>query len=122
MRKSMYALAIFALAIGCAPILPMQKPILPMQTPTALAIKTKLPMQLPTEKSALAIVTASQSLNVRVRPGEKSAVTGYLYNGNAVTLTNKCSKGWAQIVWKSATAWVKARFLSENKCQTREEK
>jgi uncharacterized protein YgiM (DUF1202 family) len=45
---------------------------------------------------------------------------GYLYNADAVTLTNKCSDGWAQIKWQGATAWVRAKYLSDNKCQTGE--
>jgi hypothetical protein len=42
---------------------------------------------------------------------------GYLYNADTVTLTGSCRSGWAQIEWQGATAWVKASFLSENKCQ-----
>jgi uncharacterized protein YgiM (DUF1202 family) len=118
MRKSMFALAIFALAIGCSPILPMQRAKLPMQTPTALAISTRTITPLPTQtRTALAMVTAARSLHVRVRPGEQQVVIGYLYNADRVTLTGSCRSGWAQIVWKSATAWVRAKYLSDNICK-----
>ena len=69
-----------------------------------------------TPEPETARVTA-MSLHVRVRPGERERVIGYLYNADAVTLTGKCRTGWAQIEWQDATAWVKAKYLSENKCQ-----
>lgn len=114
---AIFALAILALAIG----LPTQKAELPMQTPTALAIptQTKTPQPTPTRKAENATVQALKSLNVRVRPGEQSAVSGALYNGDTVTLTGICLTGWAQIIWKDATAWVNAKFLSDNKCLTK---
>lgn len=70
------------------------------------------------------MVTAARSLHVRVRPGEQNAVIGYLYRSNTVTLTGVCSEdpaGWAQIAWRGSTAWVNARFLSDNNCQTNKE-
>ena len=74
-------------------------------------------MQLPTQGSALAIVTATQSLNIRERAGWKQVrVLGVLYHGDEVILTGTCSDGWAEIVWEDGTAWVNARFLSKNKC------
>lgn len=63
-------------------------------------------------------VTAAQSLHVRVRPGEQQAVIGYLYHSDVIYLSGKCQTGWAQIQWRGGVAWVKASFLSENKCQT----
>ncbi len=60
------------------------------------------------------------SLHVRVRPGERQVVIGYLYNADTVTLTGSCRSGWAQIEWQGATAWVNARFLSDNICLTNE--
>jgi hypothetical protein len=120
MRKSMYALAIFALAIGCAPILPMQKPILPMQTPTALAISRRAPEPTPT---AVTVQVIADSLHVRTEP--MGLRIGYLYNADTVTLTGSCRSGWAQIIWHAAsgsgTAWVRAKDLSGKVCQTNKE-
>jgi uncharacterized protein YgiM (DUF1202 family) len=60
-------------------------------------------------------VTAAEALNVRKEP--LGVVIDTIRHASTVTLTGRCSKGWAQITWKGATAWVKASFLSENKCQ-----
>jgi uncharacterized protein YgiM (DUF1202 family) len=120
MQRFSLALAIFALAIcACAPILPMQKAELPTQTPTALAIPTRAIKATATPQTAE--VTAAQSLNVRVRPGEQSAVTGYLYHGDVIQLSGRCQTGWAEIVWKQSVAWVNSNYLSENKCQANKE-
>jgi len=62
-------------------------------------------------------VTASRSLHVRAEP--LGIVIGYLYAADTVTLTDKCSDGWAQIEWRDGTAWVKAKYLSENSCQAK---
>lgn len=62
----------------------------------------------------LSKVTAYQSIHVRAeRMGLR---IGYLYYGNTVTLTGACDHGWAEIVWNDGTAWVNARYLSQNKC------
>jgi hypothetical protein len=123
MRKSMYALAIFALAIGCAPILPMQKAKLPTQTQTptvALAISRRALEPTPT---SVTVQVIADSLHVRTEP--MGLRIGYLYHADTVTLTGSCRSGWAQIVWHAAsgsgTAWVNARFLSKNICQTNKE-
>jgi uncharacterized protein YgiM (DUF1202 family) len=71
-----------------------------------------------TATNQVAVVTAHQSLHVRVRPGEREPVAGYLYRGDPVTLTGKCQTKWAQIEWRQGgTAWVKAKYLSDNKCK-----
>ena len=84
-------------------------------------------------------VTASRSLNVRERAGEREPVVGYLWFGELVELTGHCARlplpvrartqtggqtsGWAEITWESGlpeqtgTAWVNARYLSETKCR-----
>lgn len=101
--------------MACAPII---KPV--AVSPTATAQATGVPTKAQVTLSPaplIARVTAAQSLNVRVRPGEREAVTGYLYHGDTVTLTNRCSNGWAQIEWKGAVAWVRAKYLSDNKCE-----
>src|SRR3990167_9345635 len=61
-------------------------------------------------------VTASRSLNVRKRAGEREPVVGYLWFGERVELTGKCERGWAEITWESGLAWVNADYLSDNYC------
>ncbi len=117
MRRLVLILSLTALAC-VAPVtgqiaMQTQNPS-PVPTATRLVTATRLPEI--TATSLVAVVTAS-SLHVRVRPGEQSAVTGYLYNADAVTLTNLCKNGWAQIAWKGATAWVRAKYLSDNVCK-----
>lgn len=84
---------------------------------TTVPPKPKTPDNTPTT----AKVTAQQSLHVRQQPGIDNTVVGYLYNADAVTLTDLCQDGWAQIAWNGSTAWVNASFLSDNICQTNEE-
>ena len=86
----------------------------PTQTPNAPKPVRNTPNAL-----VAARVIAIEALHVRNEP--LGIVIGYLYNADTVTLTNACQNGWAQIKWQGATAWVNARFLSDNKCQTSEE-
>jgi uncharacterized protein YgiM (DUF1202 family) len=60
-------------------------------------------------------VTASQALHVRREPN--GVVIGYLYREDEVTLTGQCSDGWAQIKYKDRSAWVRAKYLSDNLCK-----
>jgi hypothetical protein len=63
-------------------------------------------------------VTAYEALHVRKWP--LGIVIGYLYHAETVTLTSKCSEnpaGWAEIAWQGGTAWVAARYLSDNICE-----
>jgi hypothetical protein len=64
-------------------------------------------------------VTAIEALHVRNEP--LGIAIGYLYNADSVTLTGSCRAGWAQIIWHAAsgsgTAWVRAKYLSDNKCK-----
>jgi hypothetical protein len=110
--KRIFTASIFLLAVTLACIVP---PV--VSTPTAQPVPTAEKILAKPEK-ILATVTAYQSLHVRVRPGEHEplAEPGYLYHGETVTLTSKCQTGWAQIEWQDGTAWVRAKFLSENKC------
>lgn len=125
MKRSSVALAILALAILACKTpglelptqLPTEKPELPMQNQAALAIPAPTIEKLPTRENALAIVTAAESLHIRSSASEKAAVSGYLAHGDTVTLTGVCKSGWAQILWKDSTAWVSARYLSDNKCK-----
>ena len=95
-------------------------------SPTSTAQATVTPTKAigtPTPKAATAKVIASQSLHVRQGPSEKSplvSVDSYLYHGDIVTIQN-CAAGWAQIEWQGGTAWVNAKFLSKNHCQTNKE-
>jgi uncharacterized protein YgiM (DUF1202 family) len=110
-RLILTLLTLVFLTLACAT--PAWAPM-PLLTPTHNATETALPTP---KSSPNALVTASLSLNVRVRPGEQARVVGYLYTGNTVTLTNVCSSGWAQIQWRGGTAWVNAKYLSDNKCK-----
>jgi uncharacterized protein YgiM (DUF1202 family) len=62
-------------------------------------------------------VTAYEALHVRQHPTTAAAVVGYLYNSDPVTLTGTCQTGWAQIRWQDGTAWVNAKYLSDNICE-----
>ena len=91
-------------------------------TPTAPARATATARALPSLKNTnipqhSAIVTALRSLNVRAAPGVTNKVIGALWAGNEIRLTGKCDSGWAQIEWDGQSAWVKASYLSDNRCQ-----
>src|ERR1043165_9593468 len=118
-KASMKFLPLLALLLSaCAPVI---HPLEPSQTPTPTkVIPTKTPALSLVRNDTLAKVTVSQSLNVRQSPGKTARVIGYLYRGNQVVMTGKCSrdpKGWAEIKWKNGTAWINARFLSDNLCK-----
>lgn len=105
---------LFLTSLACA--LPAS---VPNSLPTATHNAPKPAVRSTPNALVTAEVTAVEALHVRKQP--LGIVIGYLYSGNAVTLTNLCKNGWAQIAWKGATAWVNARFLSDNKCQTNKE-
>lgn len=115
-RAKLPFLCLVAVVLACS------GPTIPTITPTAESTATRSPEATATRLVAAqsqAYVTATRSLNVRVRPGERERVIGALYFGDLVTLTGECSKdpkGWAQIEWQDGTAWVRAKFLSQNKC------
>jgi len=120
-KKPRFALAILSLAmLACLVPVGNSLPTKAPQTETALAISTETATPLPTQASALAIVTATRSLNVRERAGNDQRVIGVLFSGDTVQLTGVCStdrKGWAQIKWKDGTAYVSAKYLSDNQCE-----
>lgn len=95
-----------------------------LQAPHAvMAVMTPTPMPAPKPIRAVmtlypgtARVIAIQSLNVRQAPGHDNPVIGALYHGNTVVMTGKCHAGWAEIRWKSSTAYVNARYLSGDPC------
>ncbi len=101
--------------VSCAPIIkPMEPTVTSTRgTPTAAAS----PAPSATGTPIAVRVIADTSLNVRQFPGENETVIGYLYKANTVTLTNRCSDGWAEIIWEEGVAWVNSRYLSKNKCQ-----
>jgi hypothetical protein len=121
--KRLLIVLVFAVLACSGPTVPTLVAASINAEPTATSLVA--PQSTPTATRLVAQVTAD-SLHVRVRPGEHSplAKPGYLYHADSVTLTNKCSTdpaGWAEIRWQDGTAWVNARFLSENNCQTSEE-
>lgn len=101
------------------PTTPAQTPTTVLTTPPPTVVKTPTtPAQAVTTLTTPVRVTAIRALNVRVRPSEQSpAYREGLYHGSTVTLTGKCSEGWAQIEWLNGTAWVNADYLSDNKCK-----
>lgn len=105
-RHAFVITCLVAVMLAC--VVPVGKPV-PESAPTITPTATRL-----------AFVTATRSLNVRFHPGEQERVIGYLYNADAVTLTGSCRAGWAQIRWRQGVAWVNAKFLSDNDCQTKE--
>ena len=111
MRRLIFILALAALACS-APLASLAKS--PTASPSAEILPT-VTQELPT----VAEVTAIEALHVRKQP--LGIVIGYLFAADTVTLTDKCSDGWAQIEWRDGTAWVKAKYLSENSCQTNKE-
>jgi len=116
------ALLFLVLALAaCSPeIMPAITDPLPTVSPAPTAELLAVPaVSTPTaELPTVSTVTAVQSLHVRQEPNENAPVIGYLYSGDNVTLTGECLGGWAQIEWNGGAAWVNARFLSENECQT----
>jgi hypothetical protein len=116
MKRLIIILAFVALACSGPTVPTLVAEITTTAIPTATSLAAA-PKSTATMLDLVAVVEASQSLHVRVLPGEHERVLGYLFNSDAVTLTGLCRDGWAQIVWKSSRAFVKASFLSENRCQ-----
>jgi uncharacterized protein YgiM (DUF1202 family) len=100
--------------LSCAPVIKSLEPT--MTSAIGVPTLTASPAPSATPEPEIARVIAT-SLHVRVRPGEQNTVIGYLYNADTVTLTGSCRSGWAQIKWQGATAWVRAKYLSDNKCK-----
>lgn len=68
--------------------------------------------------STAATVKVGSSLNVRRGPGTSYAVTGSLYNGNAV-LVLSTSGSWSRILYSGAkTGWVSSQYLSTGSAGT----
>jgi hypothetical protein len=91
-------------------------------TPASTVVKaaTTVPPKPKTPDNTLTTVqVTATTLHVRTEP--MGLRIGYLYYANTVTLTGSCRSGWAQIRWQDGTAWVNARFLSDNICLTNKE-
>ena len=116
----MKKLLVFLLFLSaCSPYLPATAtPVPPTVTAQATATRQPAPKAAPSTPDPTARVIAT-SLHVRAEP--MGLRIGYLYAADTVTLTGTCRDGWAQIEWRDSTAWVNARFLSENSCQTNKE-
>jgi uncharacterized protein YgiM (DUF1202 family) len=119
--KNRFVVSVIFLLVSCNPYLPATSAPATV-TATTQATRTAKPTVTPSPTPPAVQVTAYRSLNVRVRPGEHERVTGYLHNGDVIHLSGRCQDGWAQIQWGSGVAWVNSKFLSENECQTSEEK
>ena len=125
MKRFSFALVcLVAVMLACA--IPVETTV-PAAAPTATrsdpspiaATRSKTPTA---TRLVAAEVTAFEALHVRAEPSHQAAIVDYLYVGEEVTLTGKCSEdpyppGWAEIEWKGSTAWVRAKFLSDNKCK-----
>lgn len=98
-------------ALACSLPVPTT-PVKVVTTPAKTVVK---PPTTPQKRDNSLTTVTADSLHVRTEP--MGLRIGYLYHGDSVTLTNRCSKGWAQIVWQDATAWVNSKYLSDNKCQ-----
>jgi hypothetical protein len=125
MKRFIFLLAAIALACSgpTVPTLVAVSTETPSPTATSLVAAPKISAtRTPPAATRLATVIASRSLHVRAEPGERAVVVGYLYTGDPVELTGECSEdpaGWAQIEWDDGTAWVRAKFLSDNECQSK---
>jgi uncharacterized protein YgiM (DUF1202 family) len=110
-RLSLALFCLVAFGLACSQPIPAAQPTatrtLPAPKPVITATATRL----------VAVVTAYQALHARQDHSNKALVLGYLYSGDTVTLTGRCSAGWAEIEFKDSTAWVSAKYLSNNKCK-----
>jgi hypothetical protein len=88
--------------------------------PTVVKAATTVPPKPKAPDNTLTTVqVTATTLHVRTEP--MGLRIGYLYHADTVTLTGSCRDGWAQISWGGTVAWVNARFLSGEVCQTNKE-
>lgn len=115
MNRRDFLLLVALFLASCAPI------IKPLELTATPAPTSPIPATSPAPSGTPAPITAhviAYSLNVRQTPDEYGLVLGYLYHGNQVELTEKCTDdGWAEIIWNGGTAWVNADYLSDNLCK-----
>lgn len=135
-RLSLALIVLFLASVACdMPLMPLngsvaqtEAPTMPLAatvTPTSgtpesgsgISSPTVMPLAATaTPTSGIVDVTAIQALHVRAKPNAESLSLAYLLNGETVTLTGTCSHGWAQIIWKDSTAWVKSNYISGDPC------
>jgi hypothetical protein len=106
-------LALSATVLACSTPA-MTVPPAMTRDPKPVMAEIKPAMTTQTAVQVTAHVTAD-SLHVRTEP--MGLRIGYLYHADTVTLTGSCRSGWAQIRWQDGTAWVRAKYLSDNKCK-----
>ena len=79
------------------------------QTPTETAVQTATRL--------VAVVTASEALNVRTGPAVTYPTTSfYLLAGWRVEIVSECVGGWVRIEYSGMTGWVNADYLSGSIC------
>jgi hypothetical protein len=100
--------------LACA--LPSATTVPTTPAPTVVKAATTVPPKPKTPDNTLTTVqVTATTLHVRTEP--MGLRIGYLYYADAVALTNVCQNGWAQIAWRGSVAWVRAKYLSDNKCK-----
>jgi hypothetical protein len=104
------------LALGVSACLEMPTPNAPnasTETPNALGVtKTATQPALLTSTARAATVTA-WTLVVHVEPDVKSTVTGWLLQGDVVTVT-ECKDNWCNVRTSELTGWTFRGCLSDN--------
>lgn len=76
------------------------------QTPTETAVQTAT--------SLVAVVTASEALNVRTGPAVTYPTTSfYLLSGWRVEIVSDCVSGWVQVEYDGKRGWVNADYLND---------
>ena len=75
------------------------------QTPTETAVQTAT--------SLVAVVTASEALNVRTGPAVTYPTTSYLLAGWRVEIVSDCVSGWVQVEYDGKRGWVNADYLND---------
>jgi uncharacterized protein YgiM (DUF1202 family) len=99
--------------LACA--LPSGTTVPTTPAPTVVkAVTTVPPKPKTSDNTPTTVQVTATTLHVRTEP--MGLRIGYLYSANTVTLTGSCRDGWAQIEWHGKTAWVRAKYLSDNKC------
>jgi uncharacterized protein YgiM (DUF1202 family) len=104
-------LLVVTLACSISPV--VSAPIVSPKPTQAKILANPPPVEI--TPTAVTVQVTADSLHVRTEP--MGLRIGYLYSANTVTLTGSCRDGWAQIEWHGKTAWVRAKYLSDNKCK-----
>lgn len=73
----------------------------------------------PTATRLVAVVTASEALNVRTGPAVTYPTTSfYLLSGWRVEIVSECVGGWVKIEYSGMMGWVNADYLDDGRmCQ-----